>query len=159
MHKGIIKATYKTLGTCDILTKKHSMTPFQLFLIRQRTVVATLGNMYTFALDINNSYYFVASLKTTYPQDFRNLWYPGSHNSQRLQVHETRVGWPLFQLFHTLTLDVCCWYFGHYVHICIRHQQSSNHLQPWMTRSRNSLYPSRHLLDHQFFSFQWLNNS
>lgn len=121
--------------------------PFQLFLIRQRTVVATLGNMYTFALDINNSYYFVASLNTTYPQDFRNLWYPGSHNSQRLQVHETRVGWPLFSRLIRWRWDVCCWYLEHYVHICIRHQQSSNHLQlnSWMTQSRNSLYPSRHL--------------
>jgi len=46
---------------------------FQLFLRRQRTAVATSGNMYTFALDINNSYYFVAPLKTTYPLDFKNL--------------------------------------------------------------------------------------
>jgi len=71
--------------------------------------------MYTFALDINNNYHYVASLKTTYPQDFRNLWYPGSHISQ-WSCHKTRWMTPFSVISDTMTLDVCCWYFGHYVH-------------------------------------------
>jgi len=86
MHQGVIKSDILTRRQDPVISWPRNIRwwhvhgtrvggdLFQLFLRRQRTAVATSGNMYTFALDINNSYYFVAPLKTTYPLDFKNLW-------------------------------------------------------------------------------------